>query len=361
MGIIIVAALLGAALALFNPTSQYLEQQAFGEARLLLSAKPVPEVLKSGEVTPLQRDRILLIEEAKQYGQDHLGLRHTDNYTRYVDLGKARAVTWVVSAAPKDKLVPYTWWFPIVGSVPYKGYFSKDQALAEEHRLQARGLDASVRGVAAYSLLGFLPDPITSPMLLYRPAVLANIIIHESTHATLWIQSNATFNEGMATFVGNQGSIDFLSARYGPESPQTRYARDSQADDRVFAGFIHRVLANLRTLYDSPVSEQQKLARREVVFAQAKREFAALPFKTDEYRGFEQAHLNNAYLLEFATYYTDLSRFRKVYDRLGHDMPRYITFFKAMAKDPHPEEATDRWLANPATPSATPEASPSVQ
>ena len=41
-------------------------------------------------------------------------------YTQYTKL-EHDTLALVVSAAQKDRLVPKTWWFPIVGRVPYKG------------------------------------------------------------------------------------------------------------------------------------------------------------------------------------------------------------------------------------------------
>ena len=81
-------------------------------------------------------------------------------------------LTYVVLAAPKTELRPYTWWFLIVGSVPYKGYFSKADAEAEIERLKADGYDTNLRTSAAFSTLGWFDDPLLSHLLKYDKVVL---------------------------------------------------------------------------------------------------------------------------------------------------------------------------------------------
>lgn len=47
-------------------------------------------------------------------------------------------IGWHVTACYPLKLESYTWWFPIAGTVPYKGYFDLDKTKEEEKELQKK-------------------------------------------------------------------------------------------------------------------------------------------------------------------------------------------------------------------------------
>ncbi|HEY9720480.1 MAG TPA: aminopeptidase [Oscillatoriaceae cyanobacterium] len=327
----------------------YVVQQGYGQARLLMSREPVSKVLAAPDTSAQVRHKLEVILAAKAYAEQVIGLRHTSNYESYVPL-KRDAVTYVVSAAPKDKLTPYTWWFPIVGSVPYKGYFARKDAVALQESLKAQGYDTILRNVPAFSTLGWLPDPVYSPFLRYDDATLANIVIHETTHATLYLPGQASFNEGFATFVGNVGAQGFLRQRDGADSPEYREAVDAVADNALFTTFIQEVSAELEALYDSHEPESEKLAERETIFAAAKARFArdyAPRMKTDQFRGFDKAPLNNAAMVSYRTYYNRLDRFEAAYVREGKDLRKLVQFFKdQVAKAPDPEAYLDNWLSS---------------
>src|SRR5690606_20228894 len=115
-----------------------------------------------------------------------LGLDAGESYTTYswVD---SDTLLMVLSAARKDRFQPYTWWFPLVGNVPYKGYFDFDQAYAEAARLDAAGYDTYVRPSGAFSTLGWFNDPVLNTVLRYSDVGLASTVIHELLHNTIFI------------------------------------------------------------------------------------------------------------------------------------------------------------------------------
>ena len=108
-------------------------------------------------------------------------------------------------ARTADKLAPYTWWFPIVGRVPYKGFFDFGAARAAEHDLSANGFDVYLRPSPAFSTLGWFNDPLLSTSLRADSIDLANTVIHELTHNTFYASGQAVFNESFASFVGRAG------------------------------------------------------------------------------------------------------------------------------------------------------------
>src|SRR5690606_18969091 len=109
-----------------------------------------------------------------------------------------------------DRLEFVTWWFPVVGSVPYIGYFDKADRDAKATELKQQGYDVSVGGAGAFSSLGWFEDPIFSSMLDRGPADTAHLFIHELTHRTLWIPGSTEFNENLAEYVSYRLTPQYL-------------------------------------------------------------------------------------------------------------------------------------------------------
>src|SRR5690606_3806447 len=123
------------------------------------------------------------------------------NYSEVAWLDR-RYVSWTVSASDPWRLQPYEWSFPIVGRVPYLGFFKEEEAREKEQELIQKGLDTYLRGVSAYSTLGWFEDPLLSSMLNYEDHVLAETLIHELVHTTIWIKNSTDFNERLASYLG---------------------------------------------------------------------------------------------------------------------------------------------------------------
>ena len=326
----------------------YLTKQGLGQAQLLMSRKPVGEFVSAEGAADEIREKLQLIQEVKAYGEAAIGLKQTSNYQDVVQLDRD-AVSYVVSAAPKDKLEAYTWWFPIIGDVPYKGYFDRKDAEALKAELEAEGYDTILRGVPAFSTLGWLPDPVYSPFLKYDIPTLSNIIIHETTHATLFLSGQASFNEGFATFVGNVGAQDFLKQKYGADSDEYRQATAAAKDNVVFTEFVQALSKRLDAVYESDMSREAKLAEREKIFAWAgevfEREYQPR-MQGHQFRHFPKGKLNNASLISYRTYYNRLDRFERAHAKLGARLKDTVVFFKEqVAKAENPEAFLDAFLA----------------
>ena len=60
--------------------------------------------------------------------------------------------------------------------------------------------------IPAYSTLGWLNDPVTAPMLREGRARLIEVVLHELVHATVYVPDEPDWNEGLATFFGQEAA-----------------------------------------------------------------------------------------------------------------------------------------------------------
>ncbi len=309
---------------------------ARGQSRVLYKRISVQTLLARPNLAAQTRTQLVLIQAILRYAKS-VGLQTDDHYTTFYDTGGG-PISWNVSACPPDRLSPYTWDFPLVGEVPYKGFFRRDLADAQRDALVAEGYDAIVRPVSAYSTLGIFSDPILSSMLDYAPDQLADLILHELTHALVYAPGKTDYNENLATFIGRQGSLLFLAQHFGPDTPLLQQAEVRRADADRFRRFMAETVAALDSLYSLNLPRSVVLRDRQVVFAQCQRDFALIKaeFSHNQYDGFLQWELNNARLLSYRRYNANLTLFSALYRSYGEDLARALEIFAACAKVGNP-------------------------
>ena len=324
----------------------YLYQLGKGQVALLWRAKPIDAVLQGDARSPDQRAKLELIQAIREFAQREIGLNPSENYTAYVDIGRG-PVSWSLVVCPTDRLEPLEWWYPIVGSVPYRGYF--DRATAEKARDEytAEGYDTYLRPVGAYSTLGWFSDPVVSPMLRYSEGDLADLIIHELTHATVWVKGDVAFNEGLASFVGEAGALMWLQR--GDDAQAVQQMSDERADRVVFRKFMRDIAARLQSLYRSNAPDKSTLRQR--IFDDARTEFHALPLKTDLYGRFPSWELNNARMALYRVYRERTDLFARVHRACQSDLKATVKILRECADAEDPSAWLEEWLKSPITPS----------
>src|SRR5690348_9840121 len=206
IGILVVIVALFLAL---TPIGRYLAQGAWAEGRMLADRRPIRGIVDDPEADPRVRRKLELVLAARQFAVDSVGLLAEESFTTYSRVQHDTLVL-VLSGAYRDALEPYTWWFPIVGRVPYKGFFDFSRAHEAARQLEAQGYDAYLRPSAAFSTLGWFNDPLLSTTLRGDSIELANTVIHELTHNTFYASGHAVFNESFANFVGTRGASWFF-------------------------------------------------------------------------------------------------------------------------------------------------------
>src|SRR5262249_19729218 len=115
---------------LFGCQLGYYMHSAYHQSVLLNSREPIDKVLRGNRISDEEKRKLRLVQEVKNFGEQELYLRKSQNYSTFVKIDDP-FVTYVVQAAFKWELKPYHWKFPLIGEVPYKGYFVKAMALEE--------------------------------------------------------------------------------------------------------------------------------------------------------------------------------------------------------------------------------------
>lgn len=225
-------------------------RQGYGQVNIVWHAKPIEDFLNDPQFPDSLKQKLQLIEEVRQYAIDSLGLKDTENYKTLFDQ-KGEELMWVVQACEPFALKPKLWDFPVVGAVPYKGFFEKQLAIDERTRLEEEGYDVSIRNPGGWSTLGWFKDPILTGMLKRDEGDLASLIIHEMVHATIFVKDDVDFNENLASFVGDTASYYFLASKYGKDSEEfLKYLHDDQ-DYRKYGRHILKGTQKLDSLYQA--------------------------------------------------------------------------------------------------------------
>lgn len=326
----------------------YIAHTAYNQAKLFSRRVPVKEVLNDPKTEDATKTKLKLVLEARAFAEDQLGLNSSDNYSEFVKLD-GPYVTYIVHAAPVFELESYQWWFPIVGKVPYKGYFDKEKAETAAKGFEPERYDTFVRGVTAFSTLGWFSDPLYSSMIAYSDHDLVNTVIHETVHATIYFKNKGGLNERMATFLGDYGTELFYQAKEGPESPTVKKIRAEQEDQKVFSRFLSKEMSDLRSWY-SGLKGRKPMAERTKRLEDIQKRFISdvkTKMKTDQFGSFAREPLNNARLLAAGTYYEDLSDFERLQAKLGPDFKALVAYLKNLAKSSDPEKELRAYAAGP--------------
>ncbi len=335
-----------AALAATACSPGYVLRAGWEEAKLLDRRRPLHEAIRDTATAPELRNKLRLVQDARDYAERSLGLDADDAFTSYAELERDTLLL-VVSAAPRLRLAWKTWWFPIVGSVPYKGFFDFGEAREAADRLAADGWDVYVRPSAAFSTLGWLPDPVLSTTLRGDSVAIVETVIHEITHTTWFPSGHADFSESFANFAGHVGAIAFFCDALAHEA-HCRTARDRWHDTRLFGGFLTRLRDRLAGLYDRDLPEEEMADRKRRILAEASGRFAeavAPRFRAYSAGRLEPEALNNAWLLARVLYYGRLDDFEAIREREGSARRAVGAVMEAARAAPSPWEGLDRLLA----------------
>ena len=320
------------------PVGRYLLRAGWEEAGILERRRAITDVIGDSATPAPLRAKLRLVQDARVYARDSIGLRTGQSFTTYSTL-KSDTLVLVLSGAYRDKLVPYTWWFPIVGRVPYKGYFDFAEAKRQLADLSARGFDARLGGASAFSTLGWFNDPLLPTTLRSDSLNLANTVIHELTHNTFYASGGAVFNESFANFVGSRGAERFFRSRGQNTTADEVIAR--WKDDRMMGRFWSELYRTVDSAFKAHPGEdashvQERIALRDSLYGEARTTLVhdvGPLLRTISPRALEHVRLDNAVLLSRRVYLTDLDAFDAVLTNYRGDLRRAIMAIIAAAKE----------------------------
>ena len=307
--------------------------QANGQLKIISNAQPLENYLNDPDYPDSLKAKIELILEVREFAFDQLGIKKTDNYTTMYDQ-KNQPLMWVVTGCEPFSLTPHTWNFPWLGSVPYKGFFDQKMAQDEMQRVNESGFDVGVRNPGGWSTLGWFNDPVLSNMLDRNYGQLAELIIHELTHSTIFVKDSVTFNENLASFIGHQGSVMFLKKKFGDMSVELTTYLNEERDYNKYANHFIRGTQVLDSLYNSfpeqldvqVKTKQKEEAIKNIISQLDTIEFASSTVKLDSLFA---SLPNNTYFMSFLRYKSRQDDFENEFSqKFEKDLKRFIVYYK---------------------------------
>ena len=312
----------------------YYLQAAQGQMAVLAQRESIAKVLAKPSTDAKLRTRLEYVQSARAFASRELGLPDNRSYTTYADI-KRRYVSWNVFAAPAFSVEPKQWCFPIAGCVVYRGYFSEAAAQRYAVRLRAKGDDASVSGVPAYSTLGHFADPVLSSMLNWSDAQVAATLFHELSHQVVYVSDDSAFNEAFATVVEAAGLQRWLTTQNRLSDWRNWQAQEQRADQ--FYALLLRTREDLRAWYAGNQDRAVLIDGKQQRLGELKFEYTQLKQTWQGYGGYDHwfdRALSNADFIAVATYQRCVPGFERLLASVDNDLPSFYEQVKKLAHQP---------------------------
>jgi predicted aminopeptidase len=308
--------------------------QGKGQLAIVTNAKPISELIQTKEISDSVKQKLILIQEIKQFAIDSLGINPSENYSTFYDQTNQQKLL-TISACEPYSFKAKEWTFPFLGTVSYKGFFNAEKAKKEILKLKQHNFDVDVYTPSGWSTLGWFNDPVLSGMLKRNEGQLANLIIHELTHGTLYVKDNVTFNENLANFIGDKGAQQFLIFKYGKTSKQYASYFQNKNDETIYNDYILKSKSRLDSLYKTMSDKQddliKKKLKKELVF-EVVLGVNRLPLtKTKGYFEYTMQAFSegNAFFMAFDRYDSQYEVFEAEYsDKFNSNLSNYLHFLK---------------------------------
>ena len=294
----------------------------------------IQSVLADPDTPPMLADRLGVVVQTLAFARQ-IGLNVDGQYTSYLPWSGDRVITTLVVTEPGQiEALPFR--FPLIGSVPYKGFFDSSMAEGEAARFRRKGFDVCLVPVKAYSTLGFFDDPVSDPMLASSEGRLVETLLHELVHSTVFLKSEPNFNEGVASFIGQEASIRFFASN--PQQAAQR--RQEVTDSRVLARFLLAYRAQIGELYEQASSPEEAALWRKEAEDGARRRLRELPLPSYESEELSRTiALNDACLALRGTYSEDVPLLEDVLNDLDEDLPEFIERLREAGTRKNPSES----------------------
>ena len=160
-------------------------------------------------------------------------------------------------------------------------------------------------------------------------------MIHEQTHATVFIKNNVQFNEEFASFVGQEGALRFIEHKYGTNSKELKDAQMQIKDSKAFNAFFRNLYNELADMYKNTPSKEERLLQKQAIIEKFKLSFEKDYFKyfsSDRYLGFEKREWNNARIMGFMHYVEKENIFYDLLKKNNNNFKETVSQIKDISK-----------------------------
>lgn len=322
-----ILAILSVVAVIFGDMVAYGLSQAKGQLTVVWNARPIEDWLAEDSLSENEVYKLKLIQEIRQFAFDSLGIKESKNYTKLYYEGDETTL-WVITACEPFAFKSKTWKFPLLGTFSYKGYFDKEKAKAELEELKTGGWDVSGRAVSGWSTLGWFKDPVLSSMLKRKEGDLANLIIHELSHGSIFIKDDTDQNENVATFIGDRGAELFLTQKFGADSKELEQYLNSKDDYKHFAEYWLEASIVLEQFYaDLDISDYEKATQlKKERISELVEGLKDVPFYNQKvYHDYFDELPNNTFIMNFRRYRSKQNVFQEEFERnFDQNLKNYI-------------------------------------
>lgn len=338
-------------------TARFYRQAIKGQYQLIAGQRPIDKLAANSNTEPRLRKQLHLVQELRGFAEKELKLPVDNHYRKYVDVHRPYVV-WNVEAAPEFSMEPKSWWYPLVGRLEYRGYFSERAAQQYAGTLRRKGYDVYIGGASAYSTLGWFKDPVLNTFVFDPEPDLAETLFHELGHQRVFARGDTDFNEAFATTVGQEGARRWLRAK-GDTKAIERYQAERQRNND-FVRLVMDARHELETLYGDERNEAGKIKaskkpleippdqlqeRKKAIFDQLRNRYAQVKAQwggNSEYDHFFSRPINNAQLNSVAAYYDLVPGFVQLLKMNGDDLEKFYAAAENLSKKPKKER--QQWL-----------------
>lgn len=310
---------------------EFASKTAFGHLALMGKMRPISKILLDSNQPQALQDRLAYLLEARQFASDVLLLPDNKSYTFYADIGRDASI-YNVFATEEFDFKPITWCFWFIGCLNYKGFFSLKEAQSLSDSLARRGYDSFASKSVAYSTLGWLDDPIVSPMLAWPDWRIVAFIYHELGHQKLYVPHDSTFMESFSCAVATIGTSQWLAAQGELQTLDEFNA--SEARKLEYIALINQGKVQLQTLYESGATAAQMRIEKQSIIASLRAEHQLLmqQWGGDYFSDWFAQDLNNAHFSQVSTYTALLPAFFQLFEDSGHQWEEFYRRARALAK-----------------------------
>lgn len=318
---------------------RYLWRAGAEESEILAKRRPIERLIADSSVPEERRAQLQLVLAVRDAAAAY-GLDAGTTYRKFSDVGRDTLLL-VLSASRRDCFCPHVWSYPIVGRIPYKGFFDVKVAQKTAAEFERKAYDVYLRPSAAFSTLGWFEDPLLSTALSRDTVELASLVFHEIAHNSLYVKSATPFNESFAQLIGYRAAERFFRER--GDSANAQRAADRWHDEIILGAFYHTLVERLRAFYDAKPAPAALDSGRVAIGGWAREQLEGPvgdSLRTIRFRGrLRDAPVNNARLVGATIYRTHLDWFDAFYRREGEDVSRTVSALKELMKDAEGDDA----------------------